>query len=105
MSDETKPLDDQERVFLLARGDALFELVRQLRDNRKRELDMIETILKMMESYDQQHEQISSAALTKPGDRLINMMRMLKPKETEGKSDEEILKLVGGLNGRPATGS
>lgn len=105
MSDETKPLDDQERVFLLARGDALFELVRKLRDDRKRELDMIETILKMMETYDQQHEQISNAALTKPGDRLINMMRMLKPKETEGKSDEEILKLVGGLNGRPAAGS
>lgn len=105
MSDENKPLDDQERVFLLARGDALFELVRKLRDDRQRELDMIATILKMMETYDQQHEQISNAALTKPGDRLINMMRMLKPKETEGKSDEEILKLVGGLNGRPAAGS
>lgn len=105
MGNENKPLDDQERVFLLARGDALFELVRQLRDNRQRELDMITTILKMMETYDQQHEQISSAVLTKPGDRLINMMRMLKPKETEGKSDAEILKLVGGLNGRLTAGN
>lgn len=105
MDNENKPLDDQERVFLLARGDALFELVRQLRDNRQRELDMITTILKMMETYDQQHEQISSAVLTKPGDRLINMMRMLKPKETEGKSDAEILKLVGGLNGRLTAGN
>jgi hypothetical protein len=105
MSNDTKPLEDQERVFLLARGDALFELVRQMRDNHAKELAMMDTILKMMETFDKQHDQLSSATLGAPGERLIKMMRMLKPQETEGKSDEEILKLIGGLNGKPAAGS
>lgn len=105
MAEDNKPLEDQERMFLLARGDALFELVRQLRDNRAKELQMMDTILKMMESYDKQHEMLSNASLGTPGQRLIQVMRTLKPKETEGLSDEEVLKLVGGLNGKSAPGS
>lgn len=98
MSSNDKPLDDQERVFLLARGDALLELVRQLRDNKKRELDMMDVILQMVGSYDQ-----NLAIPDNASKRLINMMRTLKPKETEGLSDEQILSMVGGLNGKPAT--
>lgn len=99
MSDDNKPLEDQERVFLLARGDAMLELVKQLRENKAKELAMMDTILKLVGSYDQ------NLAIPDNGrHRLLNMMRTLKPKETAGLSDEEILKMVGGLNGKPAAG-
>lgn len=99
MSDDNKPLEDQERVFLLARGDAMLELVKQLRENKAKELAMMDTILKLVGSYDQ------NLAIPDNGRRrLLNMMRTLKPKETAGLSDEEILKMVGGLNGKPAAG-
>lgn len=60
---------------------------------------MMDTILKLVGSYDQ------NLAIPDNGrHRLLNMMRTLKPKETAGLSDEEILKMVGGLNGKPAAG-
>lgn len=84
---------DEARVFLTARGDMLLELVKQLRENTARELKMLDTVLELVQQFDGNLEIPAES-----GKRLVGMLRHLKPKETAGLSDEEVIKKVGGVS-------
>ncbi|PHM52125.1 MULTISPECIES: hypothetical protein [Xenorhabdus] len=87
--------ENPDVTFLTIRGDALLVLLRNLYERRKEEQAMLETILTMMESLDNS-VQLAGEGMTNANARLVSILKQLKPKETAGLSDEEIMKLVGG---------
>ncbi|WP_426575424.1 hypothetical protein ACP179_00705 (plasmid) [Xenorhabdus stockiae] len=87
--------ENPDVTFLTIRGDALLVLLRNLYERRKEEQAMLETILTMMESLDSS-VQLAGEGMTNANARLVSILKQLKPKETAGLSDEEIMKLVGG---------
>ncbi|MDC9589798.1 hypothetical protein PSI23_10940 [Xenorhabdus sp. XENO-10] len=87
--------ENPDITFLTVRGDALLVLLRNLYERRKEEQVMMETILTMMESLDSS-VQFAGEGTANANVRLVSILKQLKPKETAGLSDEEIMKLVGG---------
>ena len=90
--------EEADAAFLTARGDALLVLVKQLLENKRREVEMIETIVNMMDSLDGSI-QFTGEGVSDAQSRIITLLKTTRPKETEGLSDEDILRLVGGKNG------
>lgn len=95
MADEkiVDPLTQQ-----MIKADALTTLLVEIRDNHRRQADMIDTVLKMVEEQDKLTGQVTGAA---PGaaasrSRLVTLMRQMKP-ELAGLSDEEVIRTIGGL--------
>ncbi|PHM35973.1 hypothetical protein [Xenorhabdus innexi] len=87
--------ENPDVTFLTIRGDALLVLIRNLYERRKEEQAMLETILSMMDALDSS-VQIAGEGATNANARLVSILKQLKPKETAGLSEEEIMKLVGG---------
>lgn len=90
--------EEADITFLTARGDALLVLVKQLLENKRREVTMIETIVNVMDTVDGSIQFVGEGA-SDARSRVVELLKATRPKETEGMSDEEILRLVGGTNG------
>ncbi len=87
--------ENADITFLTARGDTMLVLIKNLRDRRKEELTMLDTIIDMMDAMDSNIQFVGEGTSTAQS-RMVELLKQLRPEETKGLSDEEIMKLVGG---------
>lgn len=87
--------ENADITFLTARGDTMLVLIKNLRDRRKEELTMLDTIIDMMDAMDSNIQFVGEGNSTAQS-RMVELLKQLRPDETKGLSDEEIMKLVGG---------
>lgn len=87
--------ENADITFLTARGDTMLVLIKNLRDRRKEELTMLDTIIDMMDALDSNIQFVGEGNSTAQS-RMVELLKQLRPDETKGLSDEEIMKLVGG---------
>lgn len=81
----------------MIKADALTVLLVEIRDNHRKQADMIDTVLRMVEEQDKMTGAVTGAVpgTTASRTRLVNLMRQMKP-ELAGLSDDEIIKTIGG---------
>lgn len=94
MAEQTVSLENLYKL----RGDAAMAALETLLKAIKQQVGVLEAVLEQMKTLEEHYQLRRNLNLDAMGE-LVQTMRNLRPAETEGKSDEEVLALFGGQQG------
>ena len=86
-----------ENLYKL-RGDAAMAALEAMLKSARQQVQVLEAVLAQMKTLEEHYQLRRDMNLDAMGE-LVATMRRLKPAETEGKSDKEVMELFGGQQG------